>query len=282
MRALLSTFLVVICLLSVGAEYSFFPELPVPVFLWGSSEAFADKNLQYTETICTRDVSDFLTSFKDAKSNPNNPLAAFRKEGVPEVVIMWLENTDLSQYHNLAPVIESAGSSLIIVNNYRQQGKGLNDSIATMGWKYVSVKDLAATLQSGQILSDNKPDFLAVTDLSKYNNNERATMLRAVDTQLKEQSGSYIWIATAEAPMIYVEQRASTIQSQLNIMHNSPVFTYIDSKYWPKGVWEGLLVAALLILLLLLGVGCTASVQSPTRWENPDKPRRPFTELNEP
>jgi len=283
--ALLSGFLLALCIFSlhVEAETSFFPEFPIPVFFWGSQDTFVATTNQYIETIAMQKVSEFIISFGEVKTRPNNPLSLFRTSDAPELILLWIEKNEDHAFHHIEPLIESAGSSLIVVNSYRQNGASINDSIAKMGWKYVPAEDLAVYMQEHKdIISNNSPDFLVVVGIEKYSLSERGALLKSVDAQLKELNAKYVCIVTA-VTSVNVEQRVASIQSQLNLMqHNSPVFTYAESKYWPQGVWEGLLVAALLIILLLLGVGCTASVQTPSRWELPTHPRCQFTELNEP
>jgi len=46
---------------------------------------------------------------------------------------------------------------------------------------------------------------------------------------------------------------------------------YINSTYWPRGIWEGLFTTLLLLLMLATGLWCTYELQTPTKWDDPKK-----------
>ena len=53
-----------------------------------------------------------------------------------------------------------------------------------------------------------------------------------------------------------------------------------NDDYFPISVWEGIMVVAILIILLVIGVGCTVSVQTPKRFGT--KYVCQFTEISDP
>jgi len=268
--------------LAVSVSSSFFPEIPTPVFLWSGSNYFTAKT-QYLESTTTNQITDFIVSII-SQTNIKNPLEALTNHEVPELVIVWITPCDAlhsNSYKQIQPLIESSASSIIIPYNYHENSvpsASLISNVIRTGHKVIISQDhfpaktddivnverdkLVNYLENDkEIFNNGKPDLLIV-----YSPASSVDFITEVDRKTKELSqGRYVAVLTSDFPIGHVTDTITAVHSQVAVMQRD-MWYFAGSEFWPIEVWEGLMVVLLLIFMLIIGVGCTATVQTPQKW----------------
>lgn len=269
--------------LAFSVSSSFFPEIPTPVFLWSGSNFFTTKT-QYVESTTTNQITDFLLSIISS-SNTKNPLQEFTNQGVvPELVIVWITPNEILHSHSykqIQPFIESSVSSIIIPYNYHQNSvpsASLIRNVIKNGQKVIIVQDnlyekseYIVNVERGEIVNylennkgifnNGKPDLMLV-----YSPADSTDFISKVDKKLNDLSqGKYVAVLTSDFPVGHVSETVTAVHSQVAVMQRD-MWHFAQSEFWPIEVWEGLLISLMLIFMLIVGVGCTSTVQTPQRW----------------
>jgi len=268
--------------LAVSVSSSFFPEIPTPVFLWSGSHYFTAKT-QYLESTTTNQITDFIVSII-SQTNIKNPLEALTNHEVPELVIVWITPSDAlhsNSYKQIQPLIESSGSSIIIPYSYHGNSvpsASLITNVIRTGHKVIIAQDhlseksedivnverdkLVNYLENEKdIFNNGKPDLLVV-----YTPTDSVDFISKVDKKVKELSqGIYVAVLTSDFPVGHVSDTVTAVHTQVAVMQRD-MWHFAQGEFWPIQVWEGLLISILLILMLIVGVGCTATVQTPQKW----------------
>jgi len=285
-------------ILAVSVSSSFFPELPTPVFLWSGNNYFTAKT-QYLESTTTNQITDFIVSII-SQSNLKNPLQSLiNNNEVPELVIVWITPNDAlhsDSYKQIKPLIESSASSIIIPYNYHENSvpsASLITNVIRTGHKVIIAQDhfpaktedivnverikLVNYLENDkEIFNNGKPDLLIV-----YSPADSVDFISEVDKKSKELSqGKYVAVLTSDFPIGHVTDTVTAVHSQVAVMQRD-MWHFAQSEFWPVEVWEGLMVVILLIIMLIIGVGCTATVQTPQKWGTGNLVCQ-FTEIQDP
>jgi len=251
--------------------------------MWSGNSYFQGKNGECTETLQTNTLIDFILS-----RGSENPLTKFtRADQSTELVVVWIQpEAAMSNYAYsfLEPVLAGAASSLVVPFVYRDSFTPSISATILNNFKPEATKIVA---------SSNKPDAVALNQLLdhlKQNNGiftngiadlvlvyldtqpDDGALISAVDQLVKEQTGGqYVSFYTSDAEYVPPEKtrtRREAYEEETTTYARAARSTdYGTSTYWPKGVWEGLLVAALLLVILSVGLWCTYELQTPTKWE---------------
>jgi len=119
------------------------------------------------------------------------------------------------------------------------------------------------------IFSDGITDLIVIY-LEKEEN--RAAFVQAVDQEVKAQTTDYLAVLVADTDYAREEEQVRSKRSdEERSIEARDAGDYINSTYWPRGIWEGLLTTVLLLLILATGLCCTYELQTPTKWDDPKK-----------
>jgi len=289
----------IVCLVACGVSSSFFPDIPSPVFFWSGSNYFTAKNTQILGSTSTNEITNFLLSIL-TKTDTTSKLSGYKNgEVAPELVIMWIvtsEEFHSHSYKQIQPLIESSTSSIIfpynyhhnsipsasIVNNVIRAGEKViiaQDDVITESEDLINIqkKDLVSYLENNKNLFTNgKSDLLIV-----YLPTGSVDFISKVEQAVKELShGNYVAVLTADSPVVRITETVTAVHTQIAVMQRD-MWHFAQADFWPIQVWEGLMISLLLIFMLIIGVGCTATVQTPQRWGT-GKYNCQFTEIPDP
>jgi len=286
--------LLVLALIYVASSSAQLPSLLSPSFIWSGQPLFNAKMQVEDATIFPDDLADFV----DSVINGSRPvdqedvlgqhlLTTYAK---PEVVIVWIEPMGRlahESYTFLRPSLDSSASSLIIRNYWPAEasigrwltipdstvvGRGSN---AVGNIQKVPKNDLLQHLKNNQAMfSDGKTDMIVVFISHK----EAIFYMRSIQPLVEELSrGNYMALFTSNKafePEIRVPARRSYVR---NTEVERLVARSTADDYWPRSIYEALLVAITFAIILAVGIGCLAELQTPTKWE---KTKRNIREVN--
>jgi len=278
--------LVLFALVAGASCENFFPTFPTPTFLWADNEYFTSKSVEYLESV----QMDALTDLVAKLTNPNarvfqaDLLNYVSQAAVaPEVLIIYIEpKAELSHaaYSFLQTSVTSAVSSIIVPNLYQSSYSSASESLSSvLGNERDTIvvddsrPDAVSFSQLSQHLTDNSGIFSnGVVDVAVVylpSDSSKAAVFVNIQEQIKERSaGSFVAVYTGEAGFT-AETRRVVSRRELEA-HDRHVRVNTPSTlatYWPKEVWEGMFVFFILGILLIVGMWCTFTVQTPTKWE---------------
>jgi len=192
-------------------------------------------------------------------------------------------------YSFLEPILAKSASSLVMPFVYRDDFTPSVSDAVLSGFNSDAIKLVASV---------NKPDTIALSQLLdnlKQNNGlftngitdlllvflddeqaDKGALVSAVDQLVKEQTGdNYVSFFTSDAEFVPAEKTRARrdIYAEEEITHQRGLRStnYGTSDYWPRGIWEGLFVTVLLLIILGVGLWCTYELQTPTKWERDRK-----------
>lgn len=276
-----------------GVVCSFFPDVSSPVFFWSGTSYFTSKNAQYLGSTDSHDITDFILSTR------TNSLSKFHSENAqsPELVVMYIER--LSAQHSfkgLKSILDSATSSLLVPYNYHKSGVSAQfvDELIVRNQKVIVAQDdtVSSTAsiihvqrsglkqylqQHTELFNNGATDYVLV-----YLPDQEDSYVSELDAAIKTLSNSnYVAIYATDSPSSEIMESITAVQVHVTAVQRD-MWYYAQGEFWPVSVWEGILASIVLIVLLLIGVGCTATVQTPNRWGTDTKLVCQFTEINDP
>jgi len=270
-----------------------FPSMPLTTFMWAGNGYFITKNGECSETLQTSALVDFMTGSKSKE----NVLAQFVRTPTdrPEVVVIWVQaEASMSHcaYSFLEDILAGASSSLVAPFIYKDTSADPPLSTAVLeNWRkdaqvVVVSEDRFSAIKPNQLaehLADNAAMFTnGIPDLVLIyvdEKSDRTTLINSVDRLINERTGGrYVAFFTADVEYVPPQQSPKTHNkrdvaeeeiSEQRVLRSD----FATADYWPRGIWEGLFVTALLLTILSVGLWCTYELQTPSRWER-DKRRQ--------
>jgi len=262
--------------------------------MWAGDGYFITKNGECSETLQTSSLLDFITG----SPSKENPLAKFtRRSGdLPEVVVIWVQpeaSMSHSAYAFLEELLVRAASSVVVPFVYKDTSADPPLSTAVLGnWrKDAQVIVVSEEEKINAIRPNQLPEHLAeqatiftngIADLVLIyvdEKSDRIALINSVDSLINERTkGRYIAFFTSDVEYVPPQKNTQThnkrevdeyMVREQRVLRSD----YGTGDYWPKGIWEGLFVTALLLTILGVGLWCTFELQTPTRWER-DKRRQ--------
>jgi len=257
---------------------SLFPAFPTPAFFW-SGNNFFDGQSECLETYHSDIVTDFVIR-ASVQETTGNVLSKFVKNNQPlEMIVLFIDpKPALSNafYSFLQPIL-SQSSSLILPFVYKSESISTTSQdilFGVAGTKVIfSNKEGALPraqvvdyiTQNTALFSNGETDVIVVYLENQVN---RAAFVESVNNAISAQTLDYLGLFIADTDYTREEEADSHLRSERSIEVRD-ADEYAQGKYWPQGVWEGLLVTILLITILAIGVWCTSELQTPTKWEKP-------------
>jgi len=260
----------------VGA--SLFPAFPTPAFLWSGNNFFEGQS-ECLETYRSDVVTDFVirASLQESKGNV---LSKFVKNSQPlEVIVLFIDPKPAlsNEFYSFLQPILSQSSSLILPFIYKSESISTTsqDILFGVAGNKVIFSNREGALPRSQVVnyitqhtgifSNGETDVIAVY---LENQENRAAFVESVNNAISAQTLDYLALFIADTDYTREEEadRNNELRSERSIDARD-ADEYAQSKYWPRGVWEGLLVTLLLLSILSIGVWCTSELQTPTKWE---------------
>jgi len=269
---------VVVCLCIVAVVgASLFPAFPTPAFFWAGNNFFDGQN-ECLETFKSDMVTDFVIKARN-QATSDNVLAKFVKDGHPlEAVVLFIDPKPAlaNDFYSFLQPILSQTSSLILPFVYKSASISTTSQDILFGvdaqQKIISSNTQAGAVpraelvhyltQNGAIFSNGVTEVIAIY-LEKEEN--RAAFVESVNAAINAQTGNYLALLIADTDYVR-EEEGSHNKRNVDIEVRDAGY-YAKSKYWPRGVWEGLITTVMLLFLLTIGLWCTAELQTPTKWE---------------
>lgn len=289
---------VLLLAIATQATSTFFPETPSPVLFWSGSNIFSGKSHEYLEKTTSNQIANFIHQLETKSSNPSLPITSNVN---PEIIVVFVaENKGFSsvQLSEFASLVQGSESSVIIPYNYQSQYSATSRSVLrSLTGSYIvsrsgdnsksydpkvnrmSTSSLSTFLESAQEKSlDRKtnPEVIVV-----YLKGESIKYAQGICQQVSQlTNGNYIAVAFADEKNQDIEETKDAVHFQVAVTKRQAVPDNSDD-YFPTAVWEGIMVSVLLLILVVIGVSCTASVQTPKRWGT-GKYVCQFTEISDP
>jgi len=275
---------VLFALVAVASCDNFFPTFPTPTFLWAGNAYFTGKNAEHLESVQMDALTDFVSKLTKPKSRvfQADLINYASKEAVaPEVLILYIEpKAELSHtaYSFLQTSVTTAVSSVIVPNLYQSSYASASESLGSLLDDTTVVADNRQNAvpfsQLSQYLTDNSGIFSnGVVDVIVVylpSDSSKATIFAAIQEQISVLSaGSFVAVYTAETGYTAADTKRAVSRREVDA-HERLARTDTPSTlalYWPKEVWEGMFVFIILGILLIVGMGCTFALQTPSKWE---------------
>jgi len=296
---LLCALLLLVC----QASSTFFPETSSPVLLWSNSKIFSSNSLQYLEKTDSKDVVAFINTLQ-AKGQPKLNIVS-ENYPKPEIIVVFV--VDAQELHSarlskFEKIITSAETSVIIPYNYQSKYRSTSqDLLHTMSLSkkviisQSNIEGEASNLNRKYVATSQLVNFLGSDEEKQYIFDRKSSpelvvvylddvkdpqlFIQSINQRASElTSGNFVGVLFADEKIEHIHETVEAVHYQIAVVQRQVV---ADDSYFPTAVWEGILVSIVLLFLLLIGVGCTASVQTPKRWGT-GKYVCQFTEIPDP
>jgi len=215
----------------------------------------------------------------------------------PEIVVLFVENTNISMSFTsqLSKLVGDAASSLIVPYFYARGSESQNmiSLFKTKGYQVlesspfpksniIPLTTLSEYLEKNKIIfEDNVPQLLIVHLPESATAPHLLNMFSSKINTLS--SGNYLCLFTIDLLTTPISQKFDAVESDVVIMQrDSNPFYFAGGRFWPIEVWEGVLCVIVLVILAIVGVLCTAQLQTPDKWANENRYPCLFTELPDP
>jgi len=288
-----------LCLfLTCQSVSSVLPSLLSPTFIWSGQPILNDKMQVEESTVFPAALFNFVQSLAASRLDERD-IGALGKHWSPanfkpEVVIVWMEPMGKlahESYAFLQPTLNSSVSSVIVRNYWPSAdfirtwltipssilvGRGNKERDPYLNIRRVTKNDFPQFLRSNQgMFSDGKTDVIVVFLTQK----DAVFYMRNIQSTIEELSGgNYVAIYTSDKayePEIRTPSSRSYVRGSNEVQRLVTRSTSDD--YWPRSVYEGLLIVITFGIILAVGICCLVELQTPTKWE---KTKRNIREVN--
>lgn len=270
---------VCLCIVAfVGA--SLFPAFPTPAFFWAGNNFF-DGQRECLSNYQSDVVTDFVIKARNQATG--NALSSFVKEAQPlETIVLFIDPKPAlaNDYYSFLQPFLSQSTSLVLPFVYKSESISTTSQDILFGVDPSQRVIVSNTLegavsraqlvdylaQNEAIFSNHVTEVIAVY-LEKEGN--KAAFIESVNTAIKSRTSNYLALFIADTDYVREEEGSHNKRSVEREVETRDAGYYANGKYWPRGVWEALLSAAMLIFILTVGLWCTAELQTPSKWEKP-------------
>jgi len=278
-------FCALLLFVAFAASDNFFPTFPTPTFLWAGNEYFTAKNAECIASVQMDALTDFVTKLTNPKERvfQTDLIKYVSKDAVaPEVLILYIEpKAELSHtaYSFLQTSVTTAVSSVIVPNLYQSSYASASESLGPIldGTTVVADnrKDAVPFSQLSQYLTDNSGIFSnGVVDVIVVylpgDSSKAATFANTQEQISVRSAGSFVAAYTAEAGYTAADTKRPVSRREVDahdrLARTANIRSTLET-YWPKEVFEGIFVFVILGILLVVGMWCTFSLQTPSKWE---------------
>eukprot|EP01119_Soliformovum_irregulare_P021175 TRINITY_DN69_c0_g1_i1.p1 TRINITY_DN69_c0_g1~~TRINITY_DN69_c0_g1_i1.p1 ORF type:complete len:313 (-),score=80.49 TRINITY_DN69_c0_g1_i1:156-1034(-) len=275
-------------------------QLTSPVLAWSNINYFTGRNLQINEIVSTN-LFNRGSRYVDDEKKPEVIFIfaepELRTEQLSLLTHSHSVNPNGGALGNLKALIESySTSSITLPYTSSDNGKIASTIVDNIVNKYetssITVSDqesrnkMLKDITYGQwdILKNGKTEVVYVTFQSPSVHGDGASVIEnykaddefimQVHNALKSQSVPYAAAFTSQQTGL---EKHLQSQRALNAARASVIYADVKedgSIYWPSIVNEVILLMAPLLLILVIGICCTAQIQSAYKYEVPDKKKQ--------
>jgi len=278
-RAFITALLLSVTVTLVGA--SLFPAFPTPAFFWSGNRFFGDQK-ESLETLQSDSITDFVLSV--VRQETGSDLDKFVSNNQPlEAIVLFIDPKPAlsNEFYSFLKPILSQSNSLVLPFVYKSESLSTTSQDILYGVPASQKILVSNSLSIGNMRREHLVDFISqndvifsngVTDvitvyLEKQEN--RAGFVESVNNAIKARTTDYMALLIADTDYTREDDGRDTHERQMRDIEKRDASDYINSTYWPQGVWEGLLTTLLLLSILAVGLWCTGELQTPTKWEKP-------------
>lgn len=268
-------------------------ETTSPVFFWSGRKYF-DHQAQHVDQVYYDAVTAVLRSASDLSVPALEALPEIRLHTRPQVIVAFVDLqtriAQLGKMNNLQAATSSSESSLTIP--YVSYSDSIAASISTFAKdfaaKYASSTTIIVNGLAMSRASMSFDKFLAALDNEQtYVDGETKifivhladtvlgdlasadSLIGRADELLKKHTDNYLAVYSPNHPSCMEIKREFSDKSFHSHVLRDDMMNGTYTNYFPIPISEALIVAVVLLTILLVGVICTCSVQTPSRFETP-------------